>query len=138
MLFTELRTWQNAQAACIRYGGFLAKIKNSAFNRFLKDEFFVTDGMYWIGLSDSVKEGKWIWEDQTELKGFQGLDKNEPNGKLVENCAGIGKILLGTLDGEWFDSPCHIPMGFYLSNEVEHDFAQVSSAVGKLRKSSDS
>lgn len=68
--------------------------------------------MYWIGLSDSVKEGKWIWEDQTELKGFQGWDKNEPNGKLVENCAGIGKILLGTLDGEWFDSPCHIPMGF--------------------------
>ena len=112
MLFTELRTWQNAQAACIRYGGFLAKIKNSAINKFLKDEFFVTDGMYWIGLSDSVKEGKWIWEDQTELKEFQGWDKNEPNGKLVENCAGIGKILLGTLDGEWFDSPCHIPMGF--------------------------
>ena len=61
-LFTEAITWNNAKANCRSLGAELIKIDSEVENDFIKSTFLTSDGVvYWIGMSDQVQEGTWVW-----------------------------------------------------------------------------
>ena len=75
----------NADAKCISLGAQLVKIESAFENDFLAQAFFKgTSGTYWIGLSDQVHEGKWIWTDGSSL----GADDYSPWGNNNPNNLG--------------------------------------------------
>ena len=77
-------------------------------------------GAYWIGLSDQVENGKWIWTDGSPLS-YTNWGKNQPNNYLGnQDC---GQIVKGSLDvggfsfsdcndGEWNDFKCDFSFGY--------------------------
>ena len=60
----------------------------------------------WIGLSDSKKEGTWVWQGSNAVAAYTNWARNEPNnygpGGWGANCALIWK----NHDGEWDDQNC--------------------------------
>uniref|UniRef100_A0AAZ1XN79 C-type lectin domain-containing protein n=1 Tax=Oreochromis aureus TaxID=47969 RepID=A0AAZ1XN79_OREAU len=103
---TNFSSWNVSRTECRTKGGDLVKIDSSEEQRFLQRK----TEKFWIGLTDSAVEGKWLWVDGSPLNErltfwFDGEPNNMPwpdhNG---ENCAMMGymEIML------WFDYPCKL------------------------------
>lgn len=86
--FTAPETWNNAEAKCKRLGVQLVKIESAEENDFLTRTFLkAPKGTYWIGLSDQMIEGKWIWTDESLLGKYTNW------GKLTLTTSGMIKIV---------------------------------------------
>ena len=60
--------------------------------------------LFWIGLTDRVTEGKFIWNSSQALAGYNSYlnwSPLEPNGGFLENC-----LVLFTAARKWVDYPC--------------------------------
>ncbi len=93
-------TWANAQAACKNWGGNLTALSSlaqqtAAFNE--AKAVCGTTGEFWIGLSDSAAEGKYVWADGTPYS-FTNWSTGEPNNSGDED---VIEAYLG--DGKWND-----------------------------------
>lgn len=120
--FTAPETWNNAEAKCKRLGTQLVKIESAEENDFLTRTFLkAPEGTYWIGLSDQMIEGKWIWTDESLLGKYTNWGKSNPNN-LGDN-QDCGHILKGSFqlqshyfrgydDGEWNDLECSFALGY--------------------------
>ena len=75
-VFTERKSWSDAQAACVVWGGQLAKITSAQEQRFA--ESLAQGESLWIGLSDAQSEGQWQWTDGTALDSsvFSNLNRS--------------------------------------------------------------
>uniref|UniRef100_A0A3Q2DQF7 CD209 antigen-like protein E n=1 Tax=Cyprinodon variegatus TaxID=28743 RepID=A0A3Q2DQF7_CYPVA len=84
-------TWIEGRDSCRGQGGDLVKIDSREKQNMINDKDW-----FWIGLTDSEKEGSWVWVDGSPLKeSFWG--NNEPDGQG------------GGPDSEvdcWFDGYC--------------------------------
>ncbi|CAI5691480.1 C-type lectin domain family 4 member E-like isoform X2 [Oreochromis niloticus] len=104
-------SWYVSRTECRTTGGDLVKIDSSEEQSFLKTK--IEYGSYfWIGLTDSAKEGRWLWVDGSPLNErltfwFDGEPNNmpwpDPDG---ENCAMMGYT--GIMF--WFDYPCKVTL----------------------------
>ncbi|XP_063755978.1 C-type lectin domain family 4 member A-like [Eleginops maclovinus] len=116
---TGKSTWTESREECRRKGGDLVKIESREEQTFLEYELrgkmTEAEDKFWIGLTDSETEGKWLWTDRSELDSslsfwFKGEPDNykkvNPDG---ENCARMGEKG-GAPDLKcWFDAPCKVP-----------------------------
>uniref|UniRef100_A0A671UBJ5 C-type lectin domain-containing protein n=1 Tax=Sparus aurata TaxID=8175 RepID=A0A671UBJ5_SPAAU len=59
---TDKLIWEKAREKCRRNGAHLVKIESEDEDKMVEDE-----DMFWIGLTDSVTEGTWLWADGTPL-----------------------------------------------------------------------
>ena len=81
-------TWDQAESGCQKFGGHLVSIHT------LKEYFFVNsiskEFQYWMGGSDSQKEGDWVWSDGSPWV-FSSWGPSEPNNGQVgdEHCLGL-------------------------------------------------
>ncbi|XP_078374837.1 uncharacterized protein LOC144658301 [Oculina patagonica] len=125
LLFTVRETWSNAQARCRSLGAELVKIESAVENKFLKSTFFALSAgsfgvTYWIGLSDQVEEGKWMWTDGSLLANYTNWGNNNPNNYGGnQNCGhmSIGDFEIGHhtfygFHGEWNDLECDFELGY--------------------------
>ena len=129
-LITKPETWSNADAKCISLGAQLIKIESAFENDFLTQTFFKgTSEAYWIGLSDQVHEGKWIWTDGSSLGAadYNHWGKNNPNnyggnqncGQIVRGDVQLGSLQLsGFKDGEWNDFRCNFSLGYICEKKI--------------------
>lgn len=129
-LMTKAETWSNANAKCKSLGAQLIKIESAFENDFLTQAFFKgTSEAYWIGLSDQVREGKWIWTDGSSLgaNDYSHWGKNNPNnyggnqncGQIVRGDVQLGSLQLsGFKDGEWNDFSCGFPLGYICEKKI--------------------
>ena len=129
-LITKPETWSNADAKCKSLGAQLVKIESAFENDFLTQAFFKgTSGTYWIGLSDQVHEGKWIWTDSSSLGAddYSPWGKNNPNnlgghqncGQIVKGDFKLGSLLFrGFKDGEWNDFRCDFLLGYICEKKI--------------------
>ncbi|XP_027891311.1 C-type lectin domain family 4 member E-like isoform X1 [Xiphophorus couchianus] len=115
---TNKSSWNDSRCSCADLGSDLVKIDSREEQMFL--EIRVRDLMendrekFWIGLTDSVEEGKWFWVDGSPLnKSLSFWLPWEPDDMKAENpagedCGGMGKK--GGADDLicWYDQFCDI------------------------------
>ncbi|XP_053224508.1 low affinity immunoglobulin epsilon Fc receptor-like [Podarcis raffonei] len=96
---TSKGPWLAAKQSCVKEGAHLVVINIQAEQSFLVK--LAGQQVFWIGLSDTVKEGEWRWVDGTPLSiSFWG--PGEPNNALQgEDCATL------LFNGKWNDAACH-------------------------------
>lgn len=105
---TTRLTWADAQAQCEGRGSELATVRTAADNAFLTNLLGANEAF--IGGSDQVTEGTFVWPDGTGLtytnwRINEPTSPNEPNngnGAYQEDCI----VLQGQLAGVWDDRPC--------------------------------
>ena len=97
------------------------KIESAEENDFLMKTFLTaSNGTYWIGLSDQVKEGEWIWTDGSLLVNYTNWVNNNPNnlggkqhcGHIVKGNLHMLRYKLTGFNGEWNDFECDAQLEF--------------------------
>ena len=117
-LFDDPQTWLNAQAICMNLGAQLVKIESATVNDFIKATFLDTSGNYddaWIGLSDQITFGTWIWSDGSSSAGYQNWGGDNPNNfSADQHCAAMlmGYFFFFQYDGHWNDVACYNALKF--------------------------
>ncbi|MBE6680243.1 MAG: hypothetical protein E7598_06970 [Ruminococcaceae bacterium] len=62
-LYNNAKTWEEAKLACERLGGHLVTITSKEEQEFIASliDSFGSQKQYWLGASDSAREGTWKW-----------------------------------------------------------------------------
>ncbi|XP_030003829.1 lactose-binding lectin l-2-like [Sphaeramia orbicularis] len=100
-----LMTWADAELHCVSQRANLVSIHSLEEHNFVKSliqNFDHAQGHTWIGLSDTQKEGAWMWSDGCSV-GYLLWDNGQPdNYKGIEHCGvkNFGENL------KWNDYPC--------------------------------
>ncbi|XP_041123754.1 C-type lectin domain family 4 member E-like [Polyodon spathula] len=125
---TDRMNWKSSRDNCTSLGGHLVIIESDGEQRILSDKAWnITQELsiskeeekaHWIGLTDTVTEGTWVWVDDTPLIGNvkakfwatrthdggkepDNYNKVDPSG---EDCAQLQPKR--NSDETWFDSLC--------------------------------
>jgi Lectin C-type domain len=96
-------TYAGAKVACSQMGAHLALLKTSQLDTFAEALIGTFDT--WIGGSDAVTEGTFLWDDGTAFS-FTNWHTGEPNnggGGGEEDCVIIAGQRVGK---QWDDRPC--------------------------------
>ncbi|XP_072303218.1 C-type lectin-like [Eucyclogobius newberryi] len=96
--------WAEAELHCLSQGANLVSIYSHQENVFVKtliQNFDISQGRTWIGLSDTHKERAWMWSDGCPVD-FEIWSEGEPN-----NDGGNGDcVQVNAVQKNWNDSPC--------------------------------
>jgi hypothetical protein len=104
--------WAAAQANCAAVGMHLVRIDDGTENDFVDAHI---DDESWIGATDQVAAGEWVWNEGGSLfwsggragspvaGAYANWDSFEPDDSQSENCARIDSS-----DGQWDDRPCSV------------------------------
>ncbi|XP_058849509.1 asialoglycoprotein receptor 1-like [Acipenser ruthenus] len=109
---TDRMDWHSSQASCVSMGADLVIIESEAEQRFLLNEAKAHPwNRYWIGLTDAVTEGAWLWVDGTPLNDkAKYWYRNEPDDwKGDEDSSGQDCADLMSVPDPlkaWFDQSC--------------------------------
>lgn len=129
-LSTDQKSWLAARAECVRLGGDLAIVSGLTDQEFLttliKNATVGEHGAAWIGASDLVEEGSFIWVDGTSVE--ETYWKNEPDDtdKPSEDCVAIvapPKIGEGTWTHSWDNLNCTGEQQYICKTTALTDFA---------------
>ncbi|XP_065275298.1 CD209 antigen-like protein C [Emys orbicularis] len=99
---TSTKSWPDAKQFCMDQKSGLVIVNTEEEQTFLSNHI-TNPHMYWLGLSDSAKEGEWRWLDGSPLS-LRFWVPGEPNnsGAHGEDC---GTLLF---DGKWNDAICSL------------------------------
>uniref|UniRef100_A0A3B3TS13 C-type lectin domain-containing protein n=1 Tax=Poecilia latipinna TaxID=48699 RepID=A0A3B3TS13_9TELE len=89
---TTKSSWTDSRRSCADLGSDLVKIDS-------REDVLMqhADDLFWVGLTDSVEEGKWFWVDGSPLDESLGFWKFSPpdnrgvNGAIGADCARLGQ-----------------------------------------------
>ncbi|XP_019200874.1 C-type lectin domain family 10 member A isoform X2 [Oreochromis niloticus] len=115
-------SWNKSRDECRAKGGDLVKIDSREEQNFLQRRVseIMTEGKdkFWIGLTDSAVEGRWLWVDGsplneslkfwkgTEPDNWKGTNGKHPDG---EDCVRMGEKGEADTPKWWFDAFCSNP-----------------------------
>ena len=105
-MYNGNKKWIDAKKQCEKDHAHLAIEYTAATHNFLKHTYGKKST--WIGATDSVHEGKWIWVDGKPVKRTYWGGHGEPNGKRNENCLQYNRFGPGT----WNDVNCDTKLAF--------------------------
>ncbi|KAG1968463.1 C-type lectin domain family 17, member A [Pimephales promelas] len=101
--------WNSSRERCQDLGGDLVIINSSEEQKFLANHIRIIGAqtLYWIGLTDSRKEGVWLWVDDSEVHlSFWAMppdDHKSADNPLGEDCVVMnGRIA----ESRWGDVLC--------------------------------
>jgi len=57
---------------------------------------------FWLGATDNVKEGSWIWQSSGKTATYTNWADGEPNNC----CGGENCLVMYTSQGKWNDGTC--------------------------------
>ncbi len=99
-------TWADARRVCTDRGLDLVAMDDAGENRWLRARAAAVRRQdWWLGLSDTAREGTFAWVDGRE-RGFANWGGGEPNDYGAgEDCAQLRS------DGAWNDLPCDAGLG---------------------------
>lgn len=105
-LLFEPADWITGKVNCDLVGAKLVSITSLAEYEAIRDDFLEgADFEIWIGLSDILIEGRFMWEDGSPLD-FTAWTGGEPNNAGgVEDCVEFRFLELSGVDG-WNDQEC--------------------------------
>ncbi|XP_055368994.1 C-type lectin domain family 4 member E-like isoform X2 [Betta splendens] len=109
-------TWDQSRSDCKGQGADLVQINSKEEQRFLDDKvgrkMTYFDDKFWIGLTDSKEEGRWLWVDDSPLNtSLSFWYKTEPDNWTEHNADGEDCANMGVQGGAtdlkwWFDRSC--------------------------------
>ncbi|XP_065133122.1 C-type lectin domain family 4 member C-like isoform X1 [Paramisgurnus dabryanus] len=110
VLSNDIMNWNSSRERCQALGGDLVIISSKEEQSFFADRIGASQVLYWIGLTDSHMEGKWMWVDNTSLNENPGSFWTAPPDNFIsaeypdgEDCV----VLNGrTKDALWGDVSC--------------------------------
>merc|ERR1712013_384975 len=107
--------WSGAQYYCERNGGNLASIRSREENEFVESLTSRYNSYHWIGGSDAVSEGEWVWSDGSSWV-YQNWLPDKPDGGRNKNCLAIDTMLHVNRpgDGKWRDWSCSQDKPFFI------------------------
>ena len=97
--------WADAELHCVSEGANLVSVHSKGEDNFVKSlikNYDPTEGWTWIGLSDTQKEGSWMWSDGSAAK-FVSWSSGQPDdaGRREDCvCTNFGPV------NKWNDLPC--------------------------------
>lgn len=116
---TSKASWNESRCLCQSQGGDLVKIDSENEQRFLERRLRVVmnelEDKFWIGLTDSKEEGRWLWVDGSLLdERFKYWSPGEPDNYNKVDPDGENCARMGEKDGAhdlkcWFDQSCKVP-----------------------------
>ncbi|XP_074917268.1 uncharacterized protein LOC142045975 [Chelonoidis abingdonii] len=99
---TSTKSWPDAKQFCADQRSGLVIVNTAEEQRFLSNHI-TESNVYWLGLSDSAKEGEWRWLDGSLLSvRFWGTGEPNNVGHQGEDCASL------RFDGKWNDATCSV------------------------------
>ncbi|KAM7384708.1 hypothetical protein PAMA_011862 [Pampus argenteus] len=111
--------WEGSRNLCKLNGGDLVKIDSEEEQMFLENKLSSKinkdESKFWIGLTDSKEENKWIWVDGSPLStSLSFWSKGEPDDDKDKNRNGEDCVRMGKKEGtkdwkSWFDKSCDVP-----------------------------
>ncbi|MGH0153470.1 UNVERIFIED_CONTAM: hypothetical protein FKN15_027299, partial [Acipenser sinensis] len=111
---TDTMNWNSSRTSCVSMGADLVIIESEEEQKFLSEK--AKWDSYWIGLTDDVTEGAWLWVDGTPLndKAKFWATRTHDKGKEPDNYKGAdpsgedcAKLQPKSNSNEtWFDSSC--------------------------------
>ncbi|XP_067340231.1 hepatic lectin-like [Channa argus] len=111
-------SWKESRDDCESREGVLVKIDSREEQRFLEEtvrkKMKDNGDRFWIGLTDSVEEGKWVWVDGSPLSTSSTFwRQGEPTNWTGENSDGEHCAMMGergeVLDlKSWHDKACNM------------------------------
>ncbi|XP_060948469.1 CD209 antigen-like protein E [Limanda limanda] len=118
--FSSVRlSWTQSTTQCKSMRGDLVVINNREEQRFLQsrviEQMDKSEDMFWIGLTDSQKEGVWLWVDNSRLDPrLTFWRKGEPDNWKGNDSDGQDCVRMGNKGGamdlqSWFDRSCKSP-----------------------------
>ena len=114
--FKKWMTWREARKECERMGGHLVIVRNAEQNKFLRS-LVRGSGIdaAWLGATDQVTEGQWIWLDGTEMDyNAWDVDWNQPDNRSREDGRAENfVILVVSREGRWLDQPLEGEKGWH-------------------------
>ncbi|XP_065683392.1 uncharacterized protein LOC100215503 isoform X1 [Hydra vulgaris] len=98
------KSWSDARSDCLRRFGDLLIIDSKDEQSFITNLISSSDGSYWIGLSDSYKEGEFFWVNRDKLNNTISFWRaNEPSNSFGnEDCV----EMISQDSGLWNDNHC--------------------------------
>uniref|UniRef100_A0A3Q2QRK3 Hepatic lectin-like n=1 Tax=Fundulus heteroclitus TaxID=8078 RepID=A0A3Q2QRK3_FUNHE len=113
---TNRLSWEESRKSCREPGAELVTVDTREEQYFLRSvlnrKMKTFDDMFWIGLTDSLEEGRWIWVDGSDLsESLQFWSQKEPDNWTGENPAGEDCVRMGMEGGgvpmkNWYDNDC--------------------------------
>ncbi|XP_038151963.1 CD209 antigen-like protein E [Cyprinodon tularosa] len=118
---TNKFSWEESRNRCREAGAELVKVETREEQYFLRNnlnrKMKSFDDMFWIGLTDSEEEGRWVWVDGSELSERSDLflmfwNALQPDNWAKENPAGEDCVRVGMEGGgggpmkNWYDKDC--------------------------------
>ncbi|XP_077362904.1 C-type lectin domain family 4 member E-like [Festucalex cinctus] len=115
--FTSVNlTWDGSRHHCQRLDGNLVKIDSREEQSFLegqlRNKMAFQEDKFWIGLTDSKQEGRWLWTDGSPVDpSLTFWSPKEPDNWSGEGGDGENCVRMGEKDGAqdllcWFDKNC--------------------------------
>nr|XP_040043735.1 lactose-binding lectin l-2-like [Gasterosteus aculeatus aculeatus] len=109
-------SWADAEIYCVSLGTNLASIHSLEEQSFIKILIRNSDpaeGHTWTGLSDTHKEGAWMWSDGSRID-FTYWDKEQPDNIGNENCVHTNYLGLK----KWNDGICYSNLPFVCASRL--------------------
>ncbi|KAG9356092.1 hypothetical protein JZ751_000936 [Albula glossodonta] len=98
------KDWASAEVHCVNEGGNLASVHSEEEYNFIRQLVNTHAGQkvrFWMGLTDSQKEGTWLWSDGSKVD-YTKWNPGEPNNSNGEDC---GEGNFSNSEG-WNDVAC--------------------------------
>lgn len=106
-------TWNEAERACRKIGGYLVKVDDESESNWLKQQANVEERSFWAGAAD-FSEGDWRWIVDFSNVTFTDWNPGQPdNAGGHEDCLEIEK----TYNYKWNDVVCGTTNGYICESE---------------------
>uniref|UniRef100_UPI00358F62FC macrophage mannose receptor 1-like isoform X2 n=1 Tax=Myxine glutinosa TaxID=7769 RepID=UPI00358F62FC len=123
---TEALDWTTANNLCHSKGGYLASIQNSLQQAFLTTLLHGMESLVWVGLSDRMQEGEFVWAGHTSTV-YTHWGKGQPI-EASQDCVALSTNPMRA--GEWSVHGCNIEYAFIC--ETRKDRLAVASPTPSL------
>ncbi|XP_041646972.1 galactose-specific lectin nattectin-like [Cheilinus undulatus] len=110
----DKKEWCDAEKHCIAQGGNLASIHDAGELHFIRgmiDRVSEKKTAAWLGGTDAIKEGCWMWSDGSSCD-FKYWGKNQPSKKKRQDCMLLGINGVNNIR-------CNVKAAFVCTRDVE-------------------
>nr|XP_034311605.1 perlucin isoform X3 [Crassostrea gigas] len=102
MFSNTTATWAEAESICNAFHSILAEPRSHDESVFLISQSENEVGHFWIGISDIIKEDRWVYSSDLQPVRVTDFSPGQPNEYTSANCVALRKIF----HGYWGDLPC--------------------------------